>query len=461
VELHEASWLRLEPRPAETLRAALERLLREAILEGALRAGVRLPSSRRLAAQLGVSRGVTSDAYGQLEAQGFLEVRPRRAPVVADVPRRRARPARPEDPAPRPARFDMSPTTPDVALFPTRRWLAAVGQATRRAPLDALDYGDPRGEPLLRETLAEHVGRTRGVIAEPGQILVVQGTAQAIDLLLRLLIGRGARTVAIEDPSLNRQRERIEAVGLDPLGRPVDEEGIVVDGMDADAVIVTPAHQFPTGAVLSGERRRALLGWARERRALVIEDDYDAEFRYDREPVRALQGLDPERVAYVGSVSKSLAPALRLGWLVVPPALAANATDSKRLLDSGSPALDQLALNRLIGSGDYDRHIRRARAVYRSRRDRLRAALAEQLPELRVEGIAAGMHVLVRLPDGLDDLRVAREAEREGVRLEPLSVHAHSPPQAGGLVLGYGRIHEEALRPAVEALARAIRRAGG
>jgi GntR family transcriptional regulator/MocR family aminotransferase len=449
-----ASWLRLDPRRGETLRAALERAVRDAIRDGALRAGVRLPSSRRLAEQVGVSRGVASDVYAQLEAQGFVVMRPRSAPVVAAVTAPRRRPPHTEA-APRPPRFDMTPTTPDVTLFPTRQWLAALNHAVRRAPARALDYGDPHGDPDLRETLADHLGRTRGVIADPSQIVVVQGVAQGMDLLLRLLAARGARRIAVEDPSLARQHERIRALGLEPVGCDVDEDGIVVAGLDADAALVTPSHQFPTGVVLSGERRRELLAW----RGLVIEDDYDAEFRYDREPVRALQGLDPERVAYLGTASKSLAPALRLGWLVAPADLVEEAARIKLLLDVASPALDQLALRRLIESGDYDHHVRRVRAVYRGRRDRLSAALAAHLPALPVQGVAAGMHVLLRLPAGADDERIAQEAERVGVRVEPLSMYALRRPGAPGLVIGYGRVHESALEPAIAALAAVIRRA--
>jgi GntR family transcriptional regulator/MocR family aminotransferase len=456
--IDEASWLRLDRSPGETLRAALERALRDAIREGSLRAGVRLPSSRRLAAQVGVSRGVASDVYAQLEAGGFVVMRPRSAPLVARV----ATPPVPSSPAVRgrrPVRFDLIPTSPDVTLFPTRAWFAAMREAGR-APLRALDYGDPRGDRGLRETLADQLGRTRGVVADPERIVVVQGAAQGLDLLLRVLAGRRARRVAVEDPSVDRQHRQIEAVGLEVAGSPVDASGIVVEGLRADAAIVTPAHQFPTGVVLGGERRRALLDWARTGSGLVIEDDYDAEFRYDREPVRALQGLDPERVAYLGTVSKTLAPALRLGWLVVPSHLADAAAEAKSLLDFCSPAFDQIALERLIASGDYDRHVRRARGIYQRRRDLLSAALAARLPGLRVEGVAAGLHVLLRLPDGLDDEAVAAEAARDGVYVEPLSRFALARPGPPGLVLGYGRVHESALEPAVDALAAAIRRAG-
>lgn len=458
--IDEASWLRLEHGDGETLRAALERALREAVRDGALRAGARLPSSRQLAQQVGVSRGVASDVYAQLEAQGFVSMRPRSAPVVAAVARHGHVPDRRPEPEPRPPRFDMTPTTPDVTLFPTRAWLAALNRAARGAPARALDYGDPRGEAALRETLADHLGRTRGAIADPDRMVIVQGTAQAVDLLLRLLRARGRRRVAVEDPSLDPQQERIAAAGLEVVPCPVDSEGMTVGDLSADAAIVTPAHQFPTGVILSGERRRALLRWAAAAPRLVIEDDYDAEFRYGREPVRALQGLDPERVAYLGTASKTLAPALRLGWLIAPAEVADDAARVKQLLDGGSPALDQLALSHLIESGDYDRHVRRVRAVYRARRDRLSAALAAYLPELPVEGVAAGLHVLLRLPAGIDDRRVAHAAAGRGLYVEPLSKYAIRRPSDPGLVLGYGRVHETALEPAVAELAAAIAAAG-
>jgi GntR family transcriptional regulator / MocR family aminotransferase len=458
VELDEARWLRLDPRPRETLRAGVERMLREAILDGALRPGVRLPSSRALASQLGVSRGVATEAYGQLAAQGFVVNRPRAAPVVAATapPARRAEPSAPPAPAPR---FDLTPTTPDVTLFPTRRWVSTLVGVARTAPTAAYDYGDPRGEHELRHVLADQLGRTRGVVSEPERILVVQGAAQGIDLLVRVLAARGARRIAVEDPSLDSQPQRIRAHGLHAVGQEVDTDGLVVQGLDADAVLVTPAHQFPTGALLSGTRRRELLEWARRRRALVVEDDYDAEFRYDREPVRALQGLDPDTVVYVGTASKSLAPTLRLGWLVVPAELADEAERVKHLLDVCSPALEQLALASFIGRGEYDRHVRRARGIYRRRRDRLLTALAKHLPDYRVEGIAAGVHVLLLLPDGVNDVAVARDAEHAGVRVPPLSRFALTPAGRGGLVVGYGRIHEEALETAVAVLARAVRAA--
>jgi GntR family transcriptional regulator/MocR family aminotransferase len=460
MEIHEASWLRLDRQPRETLRAALERTLRAAILDGALRPGVRLPSSRALAAELGVSRGVATEAYGQLEAEGFLVGRTKAAPVVAEVTPARPH-AGPAEPAPKAPRYNLIPTTPDVTLFPTRQWTLTLLEVMRAAPASALDYGDPRGQRELREVLADHLGRTRGVVADPARILIVQGAAQGVDLLARVLAARGARSVAVEDPSLDSQPRRLRAHGLEVVGQRTDADGLVVDGLNADAVLVTPAHQFPTGAVLSGGRRRGLLEWANRRGALVIEDDYDAEFRYDRQPVRALQGLDPERVAYLGTTSKSLAPALRLAWLIVPAQFVDQAMRVKHLLDTCSPSMSQLALARFIQRGDYNRNVRRVRGVYRARRDRLLAALDAKLPGLAVEGVAAGMSVLLRLPPGVDDRLVAAEAEREGARAVPLSTYQHGPSDQGGIVIGYGRVREDAIEGAVFVLAAALRRVGG
>ncbi|HET9322315.1 MAG TPA: PLP-dependent aminotransferase family protein [Gaiellaceae bacterium] len=456
-EIDEARWLKLDQAPGETLRAALERMLREAILAGALREGVRLPASRVLARELAVSRGVVSDAYSQLEAQGFLVVRARAAPVVAPTVRHAERLRREPEPTPHPPRFDLTPTTPDVTLFPLGSWLTAVQRVARRAGPLTLDYGDPRGESALRTALADHLGRTRGVIADPEQIVVVQGTAQGVDLVLRVLRARGGTRVAVEDPSHTTQRERAKALGLRVEPQPLDRDGLLLAGLDADAVLVTPAHQFPTGSVLSGERRRHLLSWADERGSLIVEDDYDSEFRYDREPVRALQGLAPSRVVHLGTVSKTLAPALRLGWVVAPPELADQAADTKRLLDDFSPSLDQLALAEFLAGGHYDRHLRRARGVYRRRRDRLLTALRRQLPELPVEGVAAGVHMLLGLPSGVSDRAIAEAAAAEGIRVPPLSWFRVEPSGEGGLVVGYGRLHESAVGPAARALAAVIR----
>ena len=456
LQFDEASEWALEPRPGETLRACLERTLRDAIREGSLRAGVELPASRRLATQLGVSRGVTSDAYAELEAQGYVQITSRRPPVVAEVPGARRRLTEPPDaPAP-PPRFDLTPTTPDVTLFPRRQWAASLSAAVRDAPATALDYGDPRGSLVLRERLADELGRTRGVISEPDQVIVVQGTTQGIDLVLRGLRDTGATRIAVEDPSLDRQHRQILALGLELVGQPVDRDGLIVAGLEADAAIVSPAHQFPTGAVLSGARRRELLAWAREAGALIIEDDYDAEFRYDREPVRALQGLEPERVIYAGTTSKTLAPALRIGWLVVPEPLVEPLSSMKELLDDLSPTLEQLALAQMLERGHYQRHIRRTRGVYRARRDRLAVALAEHFPQRSVFGVAAGLSVVLDLPSHTDDRELERLASRAGIRVGALSRYAIEDRGRRGLVIGYGRVHEAAIGRAVAALAAAV-----
>ncbi len=451
-----ARWWPFERRSGETLRVALERTLRDAILSGALREGVSLPASRRLARELGVSRGVVTEAYGQLESQGLLITGVRRPPVVASVVRPRlATPAL--EPGASAPRYDLTPTTPDVNLFPLERWLVCLQRVARDAGPLVLDYRDHRGERPLREALADHLGRTRGVVVDPQQIIVTQGTAQGIDLLLRLLRSGGATRFAVEDPSHTTQRQRVTAAGLVLVPQPTDADGLVVDGLDADAVLVTPAHQFPTGSVLSGERRRELLAWARATDGVIIEDDYDAEFRYDREPVRALQGLAPDRVAQVGTVSKTLAPGLRLGWLALPPALVDEAVCQKRLLDDFSPALDQLTLAAFLRGGDYDRHVRKARSVYRARRDRLLAALSEHLPELEVAGVAAGVHLLLQLPSWVDDAAIALRASMARISVPPLSAFCIRPARGRGLVVGYGRLHESAVSAAVQALAALVR----
>jgi GntR family transcriptional regulator/MocR family aminotransferase len=305
--------------------------------------------------------------------------------------------------------------------------------------------------------LAEHLGRTRGVIASPEQIIVVQGTAQGVDVLLRGLAAiRGLRRVAVEDPSHTTQHTRVRALGLALAAQPVDREGLVVEGLDADLVLVTPAHQFPSGAVLSGARRRALLAWSQQTGGLIVEDDYDSEFRYDREPVRALQGLAPSHVIHIGTVSKTLAPALRLGWIVTPEELVDELEHVKRLADDFSPVLDQLTLAELLSSGAYSRHLRRARMVYRARRDALVEALERELPDLAVEGIAAGVHLVLRLPSHVDDTAVARAASTAGIAVPALSTFRLSPSPSGGLVVGYGRLHEAAVASAAAALAASV-----
>jgi GntR family transcriptional regulator/MocR family aminotransferase len=362
------------------LRRNLQSALRSAIQEGRLAAGTRLPSSRRLATDLQVSRGVVTDAFDQLVAEGYLAVSARLAPTVADVAS--VHPPRAEAPIPS-WRFNFVATTPDVDLFPRRAWLRACERALRDATNDALDYGDHRGRIELRRALSDHLGRVRGVRADPGHIVITQGFTQALDLLCRVLVTRGERSIIFESPSLADEWATARASGLTVEACAVDRDGIRTDhlaGLAGAAVVVTPAHQFPTGAVMAPARRTALVTWATTHDRLIVEDDYDAEFRYDRNAIGALQGLDPGRVVHIGTASKTLAPGLRLGWMSLPAGLVDEVRAAKAAADSGSPAIDQLALATMLETGDYDRYVARARQVYRRRRDLLVEALARRLP---------------------------------------------------------------------------------
>jgi GntR family transcriptional regulator / MocR family aminotransferase len=442
------------------LRMTLREALRSAIQEGRLPARTALPASRRLATDLGVSRGVVSDAYDQLACEGYLEVKPRAAPVVASVAA--GTPAAPEPSAPR-WRFDFTETTPEVALFPRRAWSRAVHRALAGAPDTALDYGDHRGRVELRTALSGYLARVRGVRADPGRIIITQGFTQALDLLCHVLAASGRAAVAMETPSHPGLWATVRQSGLTLVGCPVDEEGLrptELPGLGADAVVVTPAHQFPTGAVMAPGRRQALIRWAVAYRGLVIEDDYDAEFRYDRTPAGAVQGLDPERVAHVGTASKAMAPGVRLGWISAPAELVSDLLARKSAADSGSPAIDQLALAGLLSSGEYERHVVRARHAYRRRRDLLVRALTANLPGLHIRGAAAGMQLLLPLADGTDDVSLAEAAAARGINISPLSrFHLAESPERG-LLAGFGRLPEHKIRPAADALSALLSQAG-
>ena len=447
------------------LRAQLEDELRAAIRDGRLAARSRLPPTRALAADLGVSRRLVVDSYAQLLAEGYLTARPGAGTFVAAGAVAGVAPAaqRPE----RAPRYDFFPGSPDLAGFPREAWLRAQRAVLREAPDSAFGYPDPRGAPELRRALAGHLRRVRGVVADESTVVVCAGAAQAFALLAGVL-GEGAE-VAVEDPGLPLHHEILGAGGASLRELPVDEDGARVEvlegppatqlaGSSAAAVLVTPAHQSPTGVALSAGRRAALLSWARSREALVIEDDYDAEFRYDRQPLGALQGLARDRVAYLGTVSKTLAPALRLGWLVLPEWLVDAVVERKRLADAGSPTLEQLALARLIECGDYDRHLRQVRRRYRARRDALVAAVERHLAGARVTGVAAGLHAIVRLPEELDGIALVRAARKRSVGVYPLG-YAYMRPRRrhGGLVLGYANLAEPAIEEGIRLLALALR----
>jgi GntR family transcriptional regulator/MocR family aminotransferase len=445
--------LNLDRSDGEPLHAQIERQLREAIREGRLAPGTRVPATRELAGSLGVSRGVAVEAYAQLTAEGYLATRRGAGTVVAGVARPTAPP--PPSPLPRALPEDLHPGMPDVASFPRAAWLRSLRAVMRAVPDSDLGYADPAGAPELRMTLARYLGRARGVAAGAERVLVCSGLTQGVALVLRALHRRGARRLAVEDPGFMVHRGVAAHCGFELVPVPVDGDGLRTDALAslaADAVLVTPAHQMPMAGVLGPSRRAELLAWAEAHDAFVIEDDYDAEYRYDREPVGALQGLAAERVVYAGGASKLLAPALRLGWLVLPEALVDGVRAEKLLDDIATPTLDQLALADFIERGELDRHLRRMRPRYRARRDALVGALARALPDWQVSGIAAGLHVVALMPLGMDERAFLASAASRGMRLHGLSWFCVSPGPPG-LVLGYGSSSEPALRRAVGLLA--------
>ena len=470
--------------PRGQLGLELQRRLRDAIRSGRLRGDAALPSTRALAADLGVSRSVVVLAYEQLAAEGYLLTRRGAAARVAALQPQTpaARASRPAPPA-APAAVDFRPGTADLASFPRAEWERAVRRSLATLPDAALGYGDSRGLPRLREALADYLGRVRGAIVDPDHLVVVNGLAQGLAVVARLFRGLGIDAVGVEDPGSFNTASQLDANGIGTVGVPVDRDGVDAERLfpwagpgggsgglkersgsppvnslppprPLRAVLATPAHQFPTGVVLGAARRRRLLAWAELVDGYVVEDDYDAEFRYDHQPVATLQGLAPGRVLLGGSTSKTLAPGLRLGWLAVPPHLAAEAARHKRHIDLMAPVIDQAAFAELLASGAYERHVRRNRARYRRRRDRLLELLAEHLPEATVGGAAAGMHLYVETPF-LDEAAVAAEAARRGLAVSGIGDYRRSPGPAG-FVLAYGHLGPDRLRRGVRLLAAAI-----
>ncbi|MFY1693156.1 PLP-dependent aminotransferase family protein [Plantactinospora sp. WMMB782] len=440
----------------------LTRALRAAIRDGRLATGAAVPPSRTLAEDLGCSRWVVTEAYAQLVAEGYLTARVGSATRVSWSPqtapaRRRAVPG----PAQPPVRYDLAPGLPDLRAFPRRRWTEAVHSVTGSAARYDLGPPDPAGHPRLRGTLAEYLRRSRGADTQPGSVLVCAGITDGLFRICRALRAEGVTGIAVEDPGWGRLRDAATSAGLriQPVG--VDQDGVRVTELDrtggARAVVVGAAHQFPTGAVLSPDRRAELVRWARTVDGYVVEDDYDAEFRYDRRPIAVMQGLDPRRVFLVGSVSKTLSPALGLGWTVAPPALL-SVLGSANAVAAPPPVLDQLALATFVDRGWYDTHLRAARRRFRTRRDVLVRELAARVPDGEVAGTAAGLHILLHLPAGTDTATVVGRAAAAGLRLVDLDAYRAERAGPPALVLGYGNITDAEIPPAVALLRAALDR---
>jgi GntR family transcriptional regulator / MocR family aminotransferase len=437
----------------------IEDQLRDAIRSGRLRGGTELPSTRACAEDLAVSRGVIERAYAQLAAEGYIDLRRGANPSVRDGNVRAGTSDEPCEPMR--LRFDLRPHMPDVGEFPRHSWERSQRSAVVAASAADLGYGDPAGAWRVRAAVSEYLGRARGVLAGPSSTLVSAGTSSALSLLCRSLARRGATAIAFENPSQYTHHLIAARTGLDVVGIEVDEEGLDVGRLDeqaVQAVVVTSAHQFPTGCVLSDERRAALVDWARRTGGLIVEDDYDAEFRYDRSPVAALQGLAPECVAYLGSTSKTLAPALRLGWAVLPDGVF---DDVRRELESTIlhvPTLVQLAFADFLERGELARHVRRMRSLYRRRRDALVEALDDQLGVEPVGGIAAGLHVVVGVETYDQEARVAAGMRARRIALQTLSTHC-LPGYSGtaGVLIGYGAISEASIETVVEQFADVLR----
>ncbi|MGW8995811.1 MocR-like pyridoxine biosynthesis transcription factor PdxR [Streptomyces zhihengii] len=447
--------LHLELAGTGSRRAVLMRALREAIESGRLAPGTRLPPYRSLAADLRVARNTVADAYAELVAEGRLTARQgsgtrvaeRVAPLPSTRPRAVAVPPRPV--------HDLVQGQPDPSAFPRGAWLASARRALNTAPHDAFGPGDPQGRPELRRALAEYLARVRGVRTSPERIVVCSGTAHALRLLARVLGG----SWAVEAYGLPFHRGLLAECGVRTVPLDVDGEGADTGGLGrARAVLLTPAHQFPTGGPLHPGRRSAAVAWAGDTGGVVVEDDYDGEFRYDRRPVGAVQGLDPEQVVYTGSVSKSLSPGLRIGWMALPARLVPEVVAAKGEREPYAGAVEQLTLADFLAGGSYDRHVRRMRQRHRRRRDLLVSVLAERAPQVRVSGIAAGLHAVLDLPEG-SERSVVKAAAWQGLAVEGLSGYRHPGwrgPVRDGLVVGYSTPPEHRYAGALDLLCRAL-----
>jgi GntR family transcriptional regulator/MocR family aminotransferase len=449
------------------LHQQLESGIRERIRQGLLRADTVMPATRALAADLGLSRGVVVEAYQQLVAEGYLvsraggytQVAPAAVPGQDGLVSTTTPTITAKESIDGPPRIDFRYSRPDVTQFPRAAWLRSIRRVLNETPHRALAYLDGQGAIELRESMADYLNRVRGTSARAENMLVCNGFAQGSRLLLQVLAAAGYRRLAVEDPSDDELRAVAAAAGLEAVGVPVLEAGLDVEALErsgADVVLVTAAHQFPTGAVTSAATRAALIEWATRREALIIEDDYDAEYRYDREPIGAMQGLAPDRVAYAGTASKTLAPGLRLGWLILPDRLVGPMAAAKFTDDRGSSVLDQLTFADFVARGEFDRHLRRMRPRYRALRDALVGRLAEKVPDLRPIGVSAGLHVMTWLPPDLTEGDVVQAARERGVGVYGLRPYWVQNAGPEGLVFGYGSLTESDVAEGIDLLADAI-----
>ena len=488
--------LAVDPAAPEPLHRQLYRELRAAILEQRLKPGAKLPSTRALATTLGMARNTVHGAYDQLLAEGYLEPRHGSGTYVAaslpddafqattaDASAPAAVPAPAEEAAPGNATtgrlsnwgrrvaeigttpylgvtetlpYDFRHGRPDATNFPLEAWRRIAGRQLRQIDRDDLWYGPAVGLPALRSAIAEYLGRARGVRCTPEQVVITTGTQQAIDLMARLLVDAGD-VVVVEDPCYPGARRVFDALGAQLVDVPVDAHGLCTDllpEVPARLVYTTPSHQYPSGATLPVSRRLDLLRWAERHDTLVIEDDYDSEFRHAGRPLEALQGIaEPGRVAYVGSFSKVLYPALRLGYLVAPAELVRLAAEAKRLVDLQTATPGQELLAELIQGGHFEAHLRRMRRVYRGRRAALLEALALEFGPLAEAGSSdAGLYLRIVLAEGLDEDTITQEAAARGVGVYPARPYYQRAPARPGLILGYAALDEAGIREGIRRL---------
>jgi GntR family transcriptional regulator / MocR family aminotransferase len=443
------------------LHRQVERALREAIRSGRVSSGTVLPPSRELAAQLGCSRWAVTQAYGQLVTEGYLATRVGSGTWVSWSGRSRHS-VRSTPAAGVPTyRFDLAPGAPDLRAFPRTRWAEAARAASRTVPTANLGYPDQQGYLPLRELVSDYLQRSRGAIATAADVVIRSGVSASVGQLCVSLRAMGIDRVAVEDPGWTRLRQVIESTGLRAEPVPVDHHGLDVEHLtrrdDVRAVLVTAAHQFPTGVVLAPHRRLELIEWARRNDGVILEDDYDAEFRYDRSPVGTLQGMAPDHVVLLGSVSKTLSPAIGIGWYVAQGRWRELLERSSGL---GPSTLDQATFAELMAAGAYDRHLRAMQRRYKRRRDHVLAAVRRELPAWTIGGAAAGLHLTLTHPANLDTRRLVVAARDAGTRIVPLADYCMNADSAG-IVLGYGNIADNEVDPAIRSLATAFGASAG